>query len=98
MIGSPGRPSASSRVDSRRASGKAARASSGTLDLAAIETSLRALQGALPAVNRSLLNDHPPLQDASLGAMLAGYAELDRLAHRDIDLFARGARRSGCSR
>ena len=64
-----------------------------TLDLVAIETSLRALQGALPAVNRSLLNDHPPLLDSSIGAMLAGYAELDRLALRGIDLFARGQAR-----
>ena len=64
-----------------------------TLDLVAIEASLRALQGALPAVNRSLLNDHPPLLDASIGAMLAGYAELDRLALRGIDLFARGQAR-----
>ena len=60
------------------------------LDLPAIERSLRALQGALPDVNRRLLNDHPPLADSNVGALLAGYAEIDRLARRRIDLFARG--------
>ena len=85
--------SASAPVDARAAVRVPGPSVARTLDLAAIEVSLRALQGALPDVNRSLLNDHPPLLDSSLGAMLAGYAELDRLARRDIDLFARGQSR-----
>ena len=60
------------------------------LDLVAVERSLRALQGALPHVNRRLPNAQARLADASVGALLAGYAELDRLSRRRIDLFARG--------
>jgi len=60
------------------------------LDLRAIERSLRALKRALPTVSHALANIQPPLEETSVAAMLAGYAEIDRLARRHVDLFARG--------
>lgn len=66
------------------------RTASYRFDLDAIETDLRALQHAFPRINPGLKDRREPIGDDVLGNMLAGYALVDELIARDIDLLAFG--------
>ncbi len=61
------------------------------LDLAAIESSLRAVQRNFPQINRLLKAPRDRLDDEVVTNMLAGYAYVDYLVAAGIDLFAIGA-------
>jgi hypothetical protein len=61
------------------------------LDLAAIETSLRALQVRFDKINASLDSPRDPFSDEVLGNLLSGYGYLNTLIDSNIDLLAPGA-------
>jgi hypothetical protein len=61
-----------------------------TLDLGAIETSLRDLQAQLPRINRLLACHRESIDDSVVANMMAGYAFVDSLIAQRADLFAMG--------
>jgi hypothetical protein len=60
------------------------------IDLAAVEASLRALQREFASINPRLRDRRDELGDDVVGNMLTGYAFVDWIVCRDIDVFAMG--------
>jgi hypothetical protein len=58
------------------------------LDLRAIETSLRDVQAQFPRINAILKSRRDQMDDAIVDNMLAGYACVDDLVTRKVDLFS----------
>ncbi len=66
------------------------RAPSRRVDLAAVEASLRRLQGEFDAINTRLSAHREPMSDQVVENMIAGYAFVDALQASDTDIFALG--------
>ncbi|NVO17204.1 MAG: hypothetical protein HXX10_24525 [Rhodoplanes sp.] len=64
------------------------------LDLGAIEASLRDLAEQFPRVNSALGSPRDPLERVTVDAMVSGYALVDDLIGRGIDLFSLGQLRT----
>lgn len=62
----------------------------GRLNLAAIETSLRAVQADFERINEVLEDRRDPMDDAVVANMMAGYRSVDRSIADGIDLLAMG--------
>ncbi|WP_198017180.1 hypothetical protein [Methylocapsa acidiphila] len=60
------------------------------LNLPAIERTLLRLQQAFPQINSGLLDRRDPLDDNVLGNLLEGYAMVDRLVCKGVDIFQMG--------
>ena len=58
------------------------------MNLSAIETSLRAVQAEFPRINAILKSPRDRMDDAIVENMLAGYAAVDNLLARKVDLFS----------
>jgi hypothetical protein len=60
------------------------------LDLAAVERSLRRVQRDFLAINKRLKIQRDPMSDEIVARMMAGYAKIDDILARRLDLFAYG--------
>jgi len=58
------------------------------LNIAAIEASLRSVQGHFASINAQLVEPREPLDDRIVANMLAGYRLIERFVHDGDDLFA----------
>jgi hypothetical protein len=58
------------------------------LDLAAVERSLRRVQRDFLAINKRLKIQRDPMGDEIVARMMAGYAKIDDILTRRLDLFA----------
>jgi len=62
----------------------------GLLNLSAVESSLRRVQGEFEGINQRLSWQRDPLSDAVIDNLLAGYTYVDVLVDWNIDVFAKG--------
>lgn len=73
-----------------RAVARARPAGASRIDLVAVEASLRALQAAFPAINTRLQDRRDSLDEDVIQYMLAGYAFVDWIVGRGIDVLTMG--------